>query len=90
MSNVVDNPARSRYELEVPGGVAYVDYRRAPGVVTLTYARVPDELQGRGIGAELVRGTLELVRAQGDKVIPQCGYVAAYMRRHKEVHDLLR
>lgn len=89
MPNVVDNPKRSRYELEVPGGVAFVDYRRVPGVVTLTYAKVPEELRGRGIGAELVRGALERVREQGDKVIPQCGYVAAYLRRHAEFHDLL-
>ena len=31
--------------------LAFVSYRRAPGVTTLTYARVPDELGGSGAGA---------------------------------------
>lgn len=90
MPNAVrDNPERQRYELDIEGDVAYVNYRRAAGVVTLTYARVPDALQGRGFGAQLVQGTLELIRARGEKVVPQCGYVALYMRRHAEVSDLL-
>jgi predicted GNAT family acetyltransferase len=89
MSTVTDNRQLSRYEMQVPGGLAFVNYRRTPGIVTLTYAKVPEELQGRGIGAQLVRGVLEQVRAEGDKVVPLCGFVATYMRRHKEVQDLL-
>ncbi len=54
---VRDNPALSRYEMPVEGGIAFVDYRRAPGVVTLLYAEVPPALAGRGLGAELARGT---------------------------------
>ena len=90
MSNAIrDNPARQRYELDLEGGVAYVNYHRSGDVIVLTYARVPDALQGRGFGAALVRGTLELIRAEGKKVVPHCGYVAAYMRRHPEFQELL-
>lgn len=89
MTKVVDNRARQRFELDLDGKLAFVNYRRTPGMIALTYAEVPAELRGGGVGAKLVKGTLELVRAQGEKVVPLCGYVASYMRRHVEVQDLL-
>jgi hypothetical protein len=36
-----------------------------------------------------VRGALELVRAQGCKVVPHCPFVANYMKKHAEFQDLL-
>lgn len=89
MAELEDNVAQSRYELPVEGGVAYVDYRRAGGVVQLLYAKVPDQLAGRGIGAELARATFERVRAEGLKAQPVCSYLVAWARRHPDVHDLL-
>jgi predicted GNAT family acetyltransferase len=86
---VRDNPALSRYEMPVEGGVAYVDYSRADGVVTLLYARVPDHLAGRGVGAALARGAFDCVRAEGNKARPVCSYLVAWARRHPDVQDLL-
>ena len=87
--SVIDNTARSRYEYEVEGHTAYIDYRRANGVVSLTHAAVPPELEGRGIGSAMVRGTLDLIRGRGEKVIPACSFVAAFIRKHAEYQDLL-
>lgn len=87
-SAVRDNPQKQRYELDVGGSVAFIDYRRDKGVVTLTHAEVPEALRGGGTGSTLVRGTLELARSQGDRIIPRCSFVVAYMRRHPEFDDL--
>ena len=87
-SAVRDNPPKQRYELDVGGAVAFIDYHRANGVVTLTHAEVPEALRGGGTGSALVRGTLELARSQGDRIIPRCSFVVAYMRRHPEFDDL--
>jgi len=87
-STTRDNPVKNRYELEVGGSVAFIDYHRAGRVVTLTHAEVPQSLRGGGIGAELVRGALELARAQGDRIVPRCSFVVAYLRRHPEFDDL--
>lgn len=90
MSHVVrDNPALQRYEMPVEGGVAFVNYHRAPGIVTLLYAEVPPQLAGRGLGAELARGTFACVRAEGNKAVPVCSYLVAWAKRHPEVQDLL-
>jgi predicted GNAT family acetyltransferase len=89
MSNAVrDNPARNRFELVLDGGTAFVTYHREPGVLDLLHAEVPAELEGRGHGSALVKGTLDLIRAEGSKVHPRCPFVDIYMRRHREYEDL--
>ena len=89
MVSIRDNKSASRYEMDVEGGVAFADYRMAPGVVTVNYTEVPAALRGRGIGAKLSAAVLEHIRAEGLKVIPRCGYFAGFVRGHPEYHDLL-
>jgi predicted GNAT family acetyltransferase len=90
MPVVRDNPARSRFELDVEGGIAFANYRRVPGTVIITHTETPRALRGRGIASELVRGALELIRADGNKVIAGCGFVVDYLRGHPEFSDLSR
>ena len=90
MTNPVrDAPARQRYELEVAGAMAFIDYRRNGHIVSMTYAEVPASLRGGGVGSRLVEGALALVRERGEKVVPLCSFVAHHIRRHPEHHDLL-
>jgi predicted GNAT family acetyltransferase len=90
MPAVRDNPALSRFELDVEGGLAFANYRRAPGTVIITHTETPQALRGRGIASELVQGALELIRADGSKVVAGCGFVVDYLRRHPEFSDLTR
>ncbi len=90
MSSMIhDNPEASRFELPVGELLAFVDYRRVGTVLTLTHAEVPPSLEGRGIGSQLVKGVLELIRARGETVIPRCSFVRRYLERHPEYADLL-
>ena len=86
---VRDNPDMHRFELEVDGVVAFSVYRRKPGVVTFVHTEVPAALEGRGVGSKLAQGALEMVRARGEKVIADCPFIAAYIKRHPEFQDLL-
>jgi glutathione peroxidase len=88
-NQVIDHPDRQRYELEVEGQIAFIDYQRSAGVVTMTHAKVPAQLNGRGIGSALVKGALELARAQNERVIPVCPFIATYIQRHPEYAELL-
>jgi predicted GNAT family acetyltransferase len=86
---VRDNPALSRFELEVDGHVAAAYYELKAGVITFRHTEVPPELSGHGIGSKLVRGALDAARAQGRKVVAKCPFVAGYMAKHAEFNDLL-
>ncbi len=88
MSEVRDNPATSRFEMASGDAVAFVEYMRAGDRIVLIHTEVPEALSGRGVGSKLVRGTLEAVRTEGLKVVPRCGFVAAYVERHPEYRDL--
>ncbi len=86
---VVDNRTRNRYELTVDGATAFVAYAREPGVITFIHTVVPEALAGRGIGSILATHVLDDARANGEKVIPQCPFIAAYIRRHQQYQDLV-
>ena len=84
-----NNSARNRYELDLEGGTAFAVYRLSPGVVTIVHSEVPAALRGSGVGSAFVAQVLEEVRRQGLKVVPQCGFVRAFMARNPEFNDLL-
>jgi predicted GNAT family acetyltransferase len=87
---VTDHPAELRYEIEVDGEVAgFLLYRREPGVLELVHTDVDPKWEGKGVGAALVQGALDDVRASGLKVRPFCPFVRAYLRRHPEYEDLV-
>lgn len=87
-TTVRDNAERHRFELGLEGQTAFANYRRADGVLYVMHTEVPRELNGRGIGSALVRGVLDIARAQGLKVRPICSFVASYMDKHPEYADL--
>jgi uncharacterized protein len=89
MPDVVDNAAKSRFELDIDGHVAVAHYHLSGGVITFTHTEVPKALAGRGIGSMLARGALDHVRANGLKVIAQCEFIAGYLGKHPEYADLL-
>ncbi|SFV16410.1 hypothetical protein SAMN02799631_06391 [Methylobacterium sp. 174MFSha1.1] len=84
-----DNPERSRFELEVDGEVAYADYRRQPGTLVIAYVYAPPALRGTGTADRLMQGVAATARAEGARILPLCGYAAAWLRRHREHRDLL-
>jgi hypothetical protein len=87
-ASVRDNKALSRFELDVEGTVAFANYRLKPDTVTITHTETPRALRGRGIASELVQGALELIRADGSKVVAGCGFVVDYLQKHPEFADL--
>lgn len=87
---VRDDKIRQRFELDAGGAVAFATYRRAANRVIITHTETPAALRGRGIASALVKGALELIRADGLKVVAGCGFVADYLDAHPEYADLTR
>lgn len=88
MTSVRDNKEKRRFELDVSGELAFANYRLTPSAVIITHTETPPNLRGRGIGSELVRGALELIRSDGRKVVAGCSFVADYLGAHPEYADL--
>lgn len=95
---VVDHPQESRFEARLADGavVGFIEYdaeaaSAAPGgnAVVVTHTQVAPELEGQGVGAQLVGGALDLIRASGRGVVPLCPFVSAFIRRHHEYQDLV-
>lgn len=84
-----DNAERHRFELTVDGHLARAEYVIDGDVITFTHTIVPPALEGRGIASRLIRHGLSEARARGLRVVPQCPFVAAYIRKHPEWTDLL-
>ncbi len=86
---VIDNKEKERFEINLDGGTALIDYSEQNGVVAMTHTEVPPEFEGKGVGSRLVKGALEIVKNDGKRVRPLCTFVAAYIKRHPEYESLV-
>jgi predicted GNAT family acetyltransferase len=83
------NEDETQFETSIEGKTAYVAYDlEEPNRIVFTHTIVPDELSGRGIAGELVKHALDYAKEKNLTVVPQCAYVAAYIKRHPEYGEL--
>lgn len=87
-NSVRDNKSLNRYELEVEGGLAFANYRRTASADVITHTETPGALRGRGVASQLVKGALDLIRADGRKMVAGCSFVVDYLQKHPEDADL--
>ena len=86
---LVDNADEKRYEFDLGDDIAIIEYIKTQGFIILTHTEVPEKYEGQGIGAELVHDVLEDLRAKKLQMIPQCPFIAQYIRRHPEWVDVV-
>jgi len=85
-----NNKEEEQYQLQVGDQVAFIDYMvNENGDVFLTHTEVPAVLGGQGIGTKLVESTLEDIEKQGQRVVPLCHFVSAYMKKNPEWQRIL-
>lgn len=89
-ASVRHNRNQCRYELELDGSVCGSAVYVADGDRQIfTHTEIDDSLAGRGLGSTLLREALEDARRCGKRVVAQCPFVAAYVERHPEWHDIV-
>ncbi|GAA0745093.1 N-acetyltransferase [Dactylosporangium roseum] len=87
---VVDNAGEHRFEIRVDGtlaGAAYYRLHPEEGTrtrIVFTHTEVEQEYEGKGIGSKLAAGALTLADEGGLKIVAQCPFIAAYLRKHPE------
>jgi uncharacterized protein len=88
---VADNPAHARYDAFVDGKPAgFAAYRRSTGRIIFTHTEIEPEFEGKGVGSVLARAALDDVRGRGERVVPQCPFIADFIDKHEEYADLVR
>ncbi|MFT3991376.1 MAG: GNAT family N-acetyltransferase [Luteolibacter sp.] len=88
MSEITDHVAAHRFELLEDGKLAFAEYRIEGNTLVIPYVESDPALRGKGTAGRLMDGVLKTARERGLKVLPICGYAAAYLQRHPEYHDL--
>jgi predicted GNAT family acetyltransferase len=88
--DVVNNEAAHRFEARLGDDVAFTEYRLRDGVIILPHTVVPDAFAGRGVGGELAKAVLGYAREQGLEVVPTCPFIAGYITKHPEWHDIVQ
>jgi predicted GNAT family acetyltransferase len=90
-TEVVQDPSMNRFELVVDGEVAgATDYQIRDDTIVFTHTEIDPSRREKGLGGELVRGALNLVRAETDyRVVASCPFTAKWIDEHADYQDLL-
>ena len=83
------NKQQLRFEVEVDGEFAYIDYRYYKENIAYMHAFVPVAARGKGIAEAIAVEALDFARATGKKIMLYCPFVSKFVKAHKEYHDLV-
>ena len=84
---VSQDSSRHRFEVHAPEGVAHLAYDLSDGRLVLIHTEVPSNLEGRGIGGQLVQAAVAFAKQEQLKVVPLCPFARTYLRRHPELAE---
>ena len=87
MSELRNNTAASRYELEEQGQTSWADYRLQEDRLYIDHVESPAALRGTGAAGRLMAALAQDARDHGLKITPICSYAAAWLRRSPEYRD---
>lgn len=86
---IKNNEAEQRYEAEIGGHLAVIEYEQGPERILIMHTEVPKELEGHGVATQMAKFALDDARARHLAVVPLCPVVASYIRQHQEYADLV-
>ena len=89
MDQLRDNAAANRYELDVDGETVFANYRKAEGVLTILWVESPPSLRGTGAAGRLMKLLAREAASSSWRIVPVCGYAAAWLRRSPEFRGLI-
>lgn len=78
-------PEKCRFECQISGHLAFVEYNLQRHLVTITKTFVPKELEGRGIASELIQKVAEFCYENGYDIKATCSYAVTWLRKHPTI-----
>lgn len=86
---VVDNKEKNRFEAEIEGYQAIIEYAVKPNILILEHIEVDERLSGRGVASEMTESVLLEIELRGLKVVPECPFIKGYIEKHPEWKSIL-
>ncbi len=81
---LVKNEGNHRFEIEVDGHKAFIEYKETTHQISLIHTEVEPELEGKGAATAVIEKTLDYVEKSEKKLLPYCPLVFNYIKRHPE------
>ncbi|WP_452221225.1 GNAT family N-acetyltransferase [Lacinutrix salivirga] len=81
---LVKNEDKKRFEIEIDGHFAFIDYKEYGSQIALVHTETDPELSGKGAAAAVVEKTLHYLEDNNIALLPFCPYVFAYIKKHPE------
>lgn len=86
---VVHNVDQLRFQVELQGEYATIEYRYYKKNMAFMHTTVPDAFRGKGVAAAMAVAALNFAQAEHRKIMLYCPFVAKYVREHPEYHALV-
>lgn len=82
---LIDNTENHQYEFHIDKLVPKIEYIKSKnGEIYLTHTEVPVQLEGKGVGSQLVKKVLKDIERQELRLVPLCPFVAGYIKKHPD------
>ena len=86
---LINNTTAKQYEIHVGEFMPKIEYILSKQKIFLTHTEVPKQLEGQGVGTQLVKQVLEDIKEQDLTLVPLCPFVALYIKRNPEWRELV-
>ena len=83
------NAERSRFETEINGEYAFLDYVFYQEAMALVHTFVPPKYRRKGVAFSIIKFALEYAKREHLKVIPGCSSVVLYIELNPEYEALI-
>jgi predicted GNAT family acetyltransferase len=91
MAEVIHDKKESRFYLEADGKESFLRYEHInAGLINIISTYVPPQQRGKGLASQLAKEALEYAKQNNIKIIPQCGFIRAYLQKNKEYQPLVK
>lgn len=82
---LIDNREDHQYEFHIGKLLPKIEYIKSKnGEIYLTHTEVPVQLEGKGVGSQLVEKVLKDIEQQELRLVPLCPFVAGYIQKHPD------
>ena len=87
---ILHKPDEHRFETVVDGETAYIEYVLQGDSLALLHTVVPQKIERRGIGTDLVKYAFQYAKENDLVIKPFCSFVVHFLNKNKSYQEQLK